>query len=82
MAESLSIMVAAKLLPLPNVHQDNQDLQLGIVLALNLLALLLKLVYYSLFHTWSALNIACSCAETKPEPKQQYCVKSTVDLNQ
>ena len=64
-------MVAAKLLPLPNVHQDNQDLQLGIVLALNLLALLLKLVYYSLFHTWSALNISSSCSETKSDDAQQ-----------
>ena len=61
-------MLAAKFLPLqPNIHeqkQGNQDLQLAIVLGLNLLALLFKLVYYSLFHTWSALNISCSCSET------------------
>ena len=75
MAESLSIMVAAKLLPLPNVHQDNQDLQLGIVLALNLLALLLKLVYYSLFHTWSALNIA-----TVSQERSQPIITSNRDF--
>ena len=67
LAESLSIMLAAKLLPPPSVHQGNQDLQLAIVLGLNLLAILFKLTYYSLFHTWSALNIACSCSETKSD---------------
>ena len=78
LAESLSIMLAAKFLPLPNLlqanqdfHQGNQDLQLAIVLGLNLLALLFKLIYYSLFHTWSALNIACSCSETKSDSAQQ-----------
>ena len=60
MAESLSIMVAAKLLPLPNVHQDNKDLQLGIVLGLNLLALLLKLVYYTPFFLMVSSTFCCT----------------------
>ena len=74
LAETLSIMLAAKFLPQPNFHeqkQSNQDLQLAIVLGLNLLALLFKLLYYSLFHTWSALNISCSCSETKSDQTQQ-----------
>ena len=52
-------MLMMRFVSLPSFLEDSKDVLLALVLGLNLLSLAIKLLYYGLLHTWSALSCTC-----------------------
>ena len=64
LTENLAIILIMRFVSLPSFLEESKDILLAVVLGLNLLSLAIKLLYYGLLHTWSALSCSCQSIES------------------